>query len=408
VRRTTGLFILIGSAAAFVAAGCTSTTNGPNGTTTSTAWHWPWSKPAVASLPSAPLFAPDDPTSLASKTPKPGADLYVATARLYEKNGDLNAAELQYQKALSADAGNLPALLAYAHLEDNRRQFSDADRLYKEAIKQHPKEASVFNDRGLSYQSRGKFDDAAKMFAKAIELQPEKPLYRNNMATVLVEMHRPEEAFSQLSAVHSPAVAHYNLATLLHRKGNDQDAQFHFALASTLDSSLVAAHDWATRLGPPANRSAPLMANAQTPLARPSVELQIADRRSSSVPDPSRVDVNQAATSQPSTATVPAEAIVSAGQQAGSSGSLPPQTNSPMYVASRPDSNAPHEVFAPSPPTIVMPPAASAPQAPNLGMRYPEHAPSAEPVEGPIPPSPERLNELPRAVTGLRPLPPVQ
>ena len=408
MRRTTRSLILIGSAAAFVAAGCTSTTNGPSGTTTSTAWHWPWSKPAGATLPSAPLFAPDDPTSLASKTPKPGADLYVASARLYEKNGDLNAAELQYQKALTADAGNLPALLAYAHLEDNRRQFSDADRLYREAIKQHPKEASVFNDRGLSYQGRGKFDDAAKMFAKAIELQPEKPLYRNNMATVLVELHHPEDAFSQLSAVHSPAVAHYNLATLLHRKGNDQDAQFHFALASTLDSSLVGAHDWAARLGPTANRSAPVMANAQAPIAGPSGEMQIADRRSSSVPNPSRVDANQAATGQPSPATVPTEAIVSAGPQAGRSGSLPPQTNSPMYVASRPDSNAPHEVFAPSPPTIVMPPAASAPQAPKLGMRYPEHAPSAESVGGPIPPSPERLNELPSAVAGLRPLPPVQ
>ncbi|HEY2148195.1 MAG TPA: hypothetical protein VGH32_09675 [Pirellulales bacterium] len=40
-------------------------------------------------------------------------------------------------------------------------------------------------------------------------------------------------------------------------------------------------------------------------------------------------------------------------------------------------------------------------------MRYPQHAPAAT-DSGAVPPSPDRLNELPSAGDAMRPLPPVQ
>ena len=398
MRRTTAWFTVIGSAAALVATGCSSPTTSSFGTPTSTAWHWPWSQPATATLGTA-APNPDDPTSLANKPPKLHPEIYVATARMYEKNGDLKGAEAQYQKALKIEPGNLPALLGYAHLQDGRQQYSDADKLYQQAIKQHPNDASVYNDRGLSYQGRKKFDDASKMFAKAIDLQPSKQLYHNNMAIVLVELHREDEAFEQLEAVHGPAVAHYNLATILHRKGNEREVQFHFGLAAGLDPSLVAAHDWANRLGPAANRPAPMMANAQPVPSRPTADpMQVADRGSAPMPDSNRLDANRSMPNLPNVQTVPAEAIV--GDR--------PATGHSIYVASRSDANAPQEVFAPSPPTIVVPPTPSPGPAANFGVRYPEHAPASDTVQSAVPPSPERLNEMPKPSDVLRPLPPVQ
>ncbi|HEV3417574.1 MAG TPA: tetratricopeptide repeat protein, partial [Pirellulales bacterium] len=70
---------------------------------------------------------------MSSKPPKPGPDLYVATARIYEKSGDKDSAAGQYQKALQIDPSNLPALLGYAQLHDSQREYSEADKLYQEA-----------------------------------------------------------------------------------------------------------------------------------------------------------------------------------------------------------------------------------------------------------------------------------
>ena len=52
---------------------------------------------------------------------------------------------------------------------------------------------------------------------QAVKLEPKRKLYRNNLATVLVDMGRTDEAWDELSSVHTPAVAHYNLGYLLYQ-----------------------------------------------------------------------------------------------------------------------------------------------------------------------------------------------
>jgi Tfp pilus assembly protein PilF len=394
VPKFTRWLSLMASSAALCAPGCSSTTTG-NGASTSTAWHWPWTSPAA---PAVALASTSDPTSLAAKPPKPGPDLYVATARMYEKNGDAGAAAVQYQKALDADPNNLPALLGVAALHDRQREFGDADKTYQEAIKRHPKDAAVFNDRGLSYQRRGHFDDAARSLAKAIELQPDKPLYRNNMATVLVAMHRPDQALAQLTAVHGPAVAHYNLAILLHRNGNDHEAQYHFAQAAQIDPSLVAAREWAERLSP--NSRPPVVAmEEQIPAARPPIENMPIPPRRPIIVSASPGDMAEG----PALGGVPQEASIGRGF---AQPSLVPQQQ-PVGLQ-QPTFAQPQPRFAPPQPTLAPPrPQVSLAQLPNPGMRYPQHAPVAV-ADGAIPPSPDRLYEVPAVGDGLRPLPPVQ
>jgi Tfp pilus assembly protein PilF len=379
--RVTRWICLLASSAALGATGCSSTTGG-NGAA-STTWHWPWSAPAQASAvgaAGAQAASASDPTSLAFRSSKPGPDLYVATARMYEKNGDAAGAAAQYGKALKEDPNHLPALLGYAALHDHQKEYGDADKLYQEAIKQHPKDAAVYNDRGLSYQSRGQMGEAAQYFAKAIQLQPDKPLYRNNMAIVLVAMHRHDEALAQLTAVHGPAVAHYNLAILLHRKGMDQEAQYHFAQAAQIDPSLVAAKQWAERL---------------SPNSRPETSLAVQDPAG-----------NQQLAAENAPPAMRRPVIISA----------PP--GSPQVIPGRPTIVAaqPTQAMAGWPrPTLAPPQQSDAGQQQMMAMaqttgpamRYPQHAPVAV-DNGAIPPSPDRISELPAAGDGMRPLPPVQ
>jgi Tfp pilus assembly protein PilF len=227
-----------------------------------------WMPGASASSKGSTTVTADDPTSLAHKLPTPGPDLFVATAHMYEQtNNDVEAAA-QYERALKVDSGYLPALLCYAQLHDSRQEYGAADKLYQQAIQKHPKDASIYNDWGLSYERRGKLPEAIVTLSKAVELQPKKPLYRNNLAMCLVELNKPEDAFRQLVAVNSPAVAHYNLASLLHRKGNDALAAQHFALAAS-DPALPQARQWANRLAANSGTVLPPTADAQQPPAMP-------------------------------------------------------------------------------------------------------------------------------------------
>jgi Flp pilus assembly protein TadD len=216
-----------------------------------------------------------DPTSLAHKSKPPGADLYVATAKLYERRENFAAAEEQYERALKISPNDLGALVGYAHLLDRQGQLEHATNYYRQAVKHHPQDAAAHNDLGLCYARRGMLNESLAELSKAIELDPNKPLYRNNIATVFLEMGQPQKALSHLAVGNQPAVAHYNLACLLHQRGQTQAAAYHFAQAAQHDPSLTAAQEWAQKLAgaaPPGSRMTNVRPVEQTSAYRPNTQ----------------------------------------------------------------------------------------------------------------------------------------
>lgn len=201
---------------------------------------------AFSSKPTATI-PDDDPTSLKSKA-KPGADLYVAIARLYLQNGKYGDADVQYQLALRENPNHLPALLGYAQLKDRLNKQDEAMQLYQRAMKAYPQDASVYNNLGIYHAKHQRLDDAVAMMKQAIQLDSQNPLYRNNIATVLVDQGKVEDAFIQLCAVHNEAEAHYNLGYLLNKKGQQQAALQQFVQAVNADPDMEAARNWVTYL----------------------------------------------------------------------------------------------------------------------------------------------------------------
>ncbi len=187
--------------------------------------------------------AEDDAISLKSKG-KPGPELYVAVARLYEQSHKLADAEQQYQLALKDKPDYLPALLGYAQLKEQLGQPDEALRLYQRAAKAYPREAAVYNNMGLYYAKLGRADEAVATMTRAVALAPKNPRYRNNIATVLVDQGRLHDAFAHLQAAHGEAAAYYNMGYLLNKKGQTQAAMQHFALALKADPSMAAAQRW--------------------------------------------------------------------------------------------------------------------------------------------------------------------
>jgi Flp pilus assembly protein TadD len=198
--------------------------------------------------------------------------LHVEVARLSEHAGRLDEAEQHYKEALRLDPNDFSAMLNYARLKDRQGQTGAAFELYRRAVDTHPREASVYNYLGLHYDRRGMPAEAAATFAQAVQLKPTEPLYRNNLAHVLVQVGKLSEAYEHLHAVHGEAVAYYNLGYLLHRRGQREAAVQHLTAALRRDPSLTPARQLLAELSfaaaPPATAVRPVPRVAAAPPQR--------------------------------------------------------------------------------------------------------------------------------------------
>ncbi len=86
--------------------------------------------------------------------------------------------------------------MAMARLRDRQNRLDEALQYYHRAIQAYPKEAGVFNDLGLCLAKRQMYRDSITAIRKAMQLQPQKPLYHNNLASVLVETGDMEGAYA--------------------------------------------------------------------------------------------------------------------------------------------------------------------------------------------------------------------
>jgi tetratricopeptide (TPR) repeat protein len=196
---------------------------------------------------SPPVQEANDPTSLAVKS-KPTPELYLAMARLAEQSGRFEEADQHYRQALKSAPKDLSVLIGYARMKDRQDRLEEAVELYQQAAKAHPDNAVVYNDLGLCLARRKQMPEAVAALERATQLDARQLLYRNNVATVLVELGDVDAAYTHLAAVHPPAVAYYNVGYLLHKKGQNQAAASLFAQALKVDPSLEPARLWLNRL----------------------------------------------------------------------------------------------------------------------------------------------------------------
>jgi Tfp pilus assembly protein PilF len=211
-------------------------------------------------------------TSIFASKPEASVELRIATARVYEKNGNYKEAAEQYDRALAKSPNDVAVLLSYGHLLDHQGKLPEATQMYERAVKANPKEAAAHNDLGLCYARRGQINESLKSLGKAVELQPEKSLYRNNLATVLVQQRRTDEALVQLKAGQDESIAHYNLAYLLMQHQQEGLAATHFRRAAELNPSMAEARDWSERLAGRQPQSAPVAQVAQVQRAAPPAQ----------------------------------------------------------------------------------------------------------------------------------------
>jgi Tfp pilus assembly protein PilF len=176
--------------------------------------------------------------------------LYTAAAALAQKNGNLEAAAQQYRKALQIDPKNRSALIGMARLQHGMGDMKGAIHTYREALNWYRDDAVIMNDLGLCHARNGERELAINVLRTAVQISPERPMYRNNLAAVLVEADRPEEALAYLAQAHGDAVAHYNVGYLLHQAGKNELAADYFSRSLEIDPSMQQARAMLGKITP--------------------------------------------------------------------------------------------------------------------------------------------------------------
>jgi Flp pilus assembly protein TadD len=139
-------------------------------------------------------------------------------------------------------------LLGLARLYDRIGRYDEALIFYGRAAQVDKNSAAIQNDLGLCLARADNMKDAAAALRRAVALDPKKVLYRNNLATVLIELDRSDEAYQTLVGVHGEAVAHYNVGYLLAKRNRKADALRHFEQALASDPNLNEARQWIASL----------------------------------------------------------------------------------------------------------------------------------------------------------------
>lgn len=181
---------------------------------------------------------PNDTLSLDTPTGPATPQFYIAMSQMSERQGGVPQARQQLQQALAKWPRDVELLRAAARMEDRQGNLPLAETLYHRAVAANPQHAGALNDLGLCLARQGKLEQSAQSLEQAINLQPDKALYRNNAATVLVEMRQDQRALAHLSAVHGAAESSYNLGQLLVNRDRQHEAMAYFQRAVELDPSM--------------------------------------------------------------------------------------------------------------------------------------------------------------------------
>jgi len=213
-----------------------------------------------------------DSISLGTPVGPPTPELFISTAQLCERQGDVAQARQHFRQALSMWPGHVDVLRAAARMEDRQGDLRLAESLYRQAVTSNAQDTGALNDLGLCLARQGRLDESLQVIEQAIQLQPDKPLYRNNAATVLVEMRKDQKALAHLAAVHGAADANYNLGQLLVSRGRGADATLYFVASLEQNPGLEAAQIALAKLHGAGVVATPHTSSMPAAVAQPTVE----------------------------------------------------------------------------------------------------------------------------------------
>lgn len=127
--------------------------------------------------------------------------IYVSRARIYQQEGNDEAALRDFEAATRKDPQSELAWLALGCFYMAQPDYSRALQSFDRAVTFGSRDAVAYNDRGAALTGLKRYDAALPDFARAIALDPSRSMALSNRATLYLASNRPDLAIADLSTV---------------------------------------------------------------------------------------------------------------------------------------------------------------------------------------------------------------
>ncbi len=148
--------------------------------------------------------------------------------RIHLRNGDLEAARGEFNKALELDADDAEALLNLAAIHRVEGKLGAAEHLVKRALQVDPSSIGALSQLAELKRDQGDLDEAVRLFEEALAIDDALPFLPMGYGDVLQRAGRFQEAerafLSVLELEPDSFKARYNLGVTYGRQGRTDDA----------------------------------------------------------------------------------------------------------------------------------------------------------------------------------------
>jgi Flp pilus assembly protein TadD len=174
--------------------------------------------------------------------------VHIDFGRVFENQGNFEAAVSEYQQALAAcepkgigrsrSADEALAHRRMGNAFDRMGRFAQAEVHYKKALRLSPRDPRIWNDAGYSYYIQGRWAEAERTLKSGAKIAPEDVKLKTNLGLTLAAAGRTKEALPLLSQYSGDAIGHANLGFLLAATGQIELARQQYLQALALRPSL--------------------------------------------------------------------------------------------------------------------------------------------------------------------------
>ena len=166
-------------------------------------------------------------------------DVYLSEGQRLEREGHLEQAVANYERALEGDSSLLEAHANLVSLYGILGLPQKAENHYGTAIRINPNHWESHNNFGVLLRQQGRYQEAARVFRRALDINPFSAQAHSGLAEVLAKEGQLEEAIRhcQLALESDPhfRFAHFTLGRLLQRRGKNREAIQHFLKTLTVE-----------------------------------------------------------------------------------------------------------------------------------------------------------------------------
>jgi tetratricopeptide (TPR) repeat protein len=157
-----------------------------------------------------------------------------------------------YQQAIDLDPKYLPAYQSLARLYVSMDDFDHAAATFRRALQVEPRNASIWFEMGWTQARHKEWQAAIPSLTRAVDCDPENRHYVNTLGFALACTGQYQASLACFCRHNSEAVAHFQLARLLHYLKQDDQARSCLQAALSRDPNLEAAQALLSQLTAPA------------------------------------------------------------------------------------------------------------------------------------------------------------